>query len=248
MAKANQPGASASDVARGDTVAARAGVDRKTGQPLESAQGNLTFDQVMKLQDFDFRRDQESYRRSQDTLVNEGKSQAAFEQDEALLRQVSGDAGRIGRLTNEAIGLTTESGTTSLSGSILKNIPGTDANQLKEVLSVVSSKVALDRLMEIKKTGATLGQVSEKELELLQNSYDALKQNLSPERLRKALTAYAANLKAVEDKTAKAFIGKHGQEKFDKIMGGGGGGSSTAIPNDRNVAGASDALLSSGKY
>jgi hypothetical protein len=35
---------------------------------------------------------------------------------------------------------------------------------------------------------------------------------------------YATQLKAVEDKTAKAFIDKHGQEKFDKIMGGGGGG------------------------
>jgi hypothetical protein len=191
---------------------------------------------------FQHQQNVDSYNAGQDSLVSQGKAQEAFEQDEALLRQVSGDAGRIGRLTNEAIGLTTEGGTTALSGSLLKNLPGTDANQLKEVLSVVSSKVALDRLMEIKKTGATLGQVSEKELELLQNSYDALKQNLKPERLRKALVAYATNLKAVEDKTAKAFVAKHGQAKFDAIMGG-GDSASGAIPNDRNATSSGDALV-----
>ena len=181
----------------------------------------LTFDQTMRLQDFNFKRDQESYKREQDDLVAQGKKTEALEKDSALLRQVSGDAGRIGRLTNEAIGITTESGTTALSGSLLKNLPGSDANQLKSILEVISSKVALDRLMEVKKTGATLGQVSEKELAMLQQSYDALQQSLPPERLRQALTNYANQLKKVEDQTQRAFINKHGQDNFNKIMGGG---------------------------
>jgi hypothetical protein len=239
MAKANAPGASPRDIARGQQVANSLGVDLKTGKSL-AAQEGLTFDQVMKMKDFDFKRDQEAYKREQDTMTSEGKAAEAFDKDEALLRQVSGDAGRIGRLTNEAIGVTTEIGTTGLAGSILKHVPGTDAHKLDSILEVVSSKVALDRLMEVKKTGATLGQVSEKELAMLQNSYDTLKQGLKGERLREALVNYATQLKAVEDKTAAAFIGKHGQEKFDKIMGGGASGGEPRYANDQDVGGSAE--------
>lgn len=224
IAKANMRGASQGDVARGMKSAADHNLDFRTGQPLPEAPQapeGLTFDQIMKLQDFNFKRDQESYKREQDDLVAQGKKTEAFEKDSALLRQVSGDAGRIGRLTNEAIGIATEPGTTALSGSLFKHVAGSDANQLKSILAVISSKVALDRLMEVKKTGATLGQVSEKELAMLQNSFDALDQSLPPERLREALTNYANQLKKVEDQTQRAFINKHGQDKFNKIMGGG---------------------------
>ena len=234
MAKANARNATPTEVARGNQVANALGVDLETGQPLQ-ATGGLTFDQVMKMEDFNFKQGQETYKREQDDLVAQGKATEAFEQDSSLLRQVSGDAGRIGRLTNEAIGLTTEAGTTSLSGSLFKHVAGSDANQLKAILEVISSKVALDRLMEVKKTGATLGQVSEKELAMLQQSYDALQQSLPPERLRKALTNYANQLKKVEDQTQRAFIDKHGQDKFNKIMGGGSmGQGEPRHSNDQN--------------
>lgn len=247
MAKANARGATPSEVARGNQVANALGVNLKTGQPPE-ATGGLTFDQIMKLEEFDFKRGQEAYKRSQDDLVAQGKKTEAFEQDSALLRQVSGDAGRIGRLTNEAIGLTTEPGTTALSGSLLKLLPGSNANQLEAVLEVLQSKVALDRLMEVKKTGATLGQVSEKELAMLQNSYDALKQGLKPERLREALTNYANQLKKVEDQTQRAFIDKHGQEKFNKIMGGGSmGQGEPRYANDQDVGDSVDTYYNPSK-
>ena len=240
MAKANARDATPTEVARGNQVANALGVDLETGQPPE-ATGGLTFDQVMKMEEFDFKQGQEAYKREQDDLVAQGKVTEAFEKDSALLRQVSGDAGRIGRLTNEAIGITTEPGTTALSGSLLKNLPGSNANQLKSILEVISSKVALDRLMEVKKTGATLGQVSEKELAMLQNSYDALQQSLPPERLREALTNYANQLKKVEDQTQRAFIDKHGQDKFNKIMGGGSmGQGEPRYSNDQNVGVSAD--------
>jgi hypothetical protein len=247
MAKANARGATPREVARGNQVANALGVDLKTGQPLQ-ATGGLTFDQIMKLEEFDFKRGQEAYKRSQDDLIAQGKKTEAFEQDSALLRQVSGDAGRIGRLTNEAIGLTTEPGTTALSGSLLKLLPGSNANQLEAVLEVLQSKVALDRLMEVKKTGATLGQVSEKELAMLQNSYDALKQGLKPERLREALTNYANQLKKVEDQTQRAFIDKHGQGKFNKIMGGGSTGQGEPrYANDQDVGDSADTYYNPSK-
>ena len=247
MAKANARGATPREIARGNQVANALGVDLKTGQPLQ-ATGGLTFDQIMKLEEFDFKRGQEAYKRSQDDLIAQGKKTEAFEQDSALLRQVSGDAGRIGRLTNEAIGLTTEPGTTALSGSLLKLLPGSNANQLEAVLEVLQSKVALDRLMEVKKTGATLGQVSEKELAMLQNSYDALKQGLKPERLREALTNYANQLKKVEDQTQRAFIDKHGQEKFNKIMGGGSTGQGEPrYANDQDVGDSVDTYYNPSK-
>ena len=240
MAKANSRDATPTEVARGNQVANALGVDLETGQPLQ-ATGGLTFDQVMKMEDFNFKQGQETYKREQDALVAQGKATEAFEQDSSLLRQVSGDAGRIGRLTNEAIGLATEPGTTALSGSLLKHVAGSDANQLKSILAVISSKVALDRLMEVKKTGATLGQVSEKELAMLQNSFDALDQSLPPERLREALTNYANQLKKVEDQTQRAFIDKHGQDKFNKIMGGGSmGQGEPRYSNDQNVGVSAD--------
>jgi hypothetical protein len=247
MAKANARGATPREVARGNQVANALGVDLKTGQPLQ-ATGGLTFDQIMKLEEFDFKRGQEAYKREQDDLIAQGKKTEAFEQDSALLRQVSGDAGRIGRLTNEAIGITTEPGTTALSGSLLKHVAGSDANQLKSILAVISSKVALDRLMEVKKTGATLGQVSEKELAMLQNSFDALDQSLPPERLREALTNYANQLKKVEDQTQRAFIDKHGQEKFNKIMGGGSTGQGEPrYVNDQDVGDSVDTYYNPSK-
>jgi hypothetical protein len=247
MAKANARGATPSEVARGNQVANALGVDLKTGQPLQ-ATGGLTFDQIMKLEEFDFKRGQEAYKREQDDLIAQGKKTEAFEKDSALLRQVSGDAGRIGRLTNEAIGITTEPGTTALSGSLLKHVAGSDANQLKSILAVISSKVALDRLMEVKKTGATLGQVSEKELAMLQNSFDALDQSLPPERLREALTNYANQLKKVEDQTQRAFIDKHGQEKFNKIMGGGSTGQGEPrYANDQDVGDSVDTYYNPSK-
>ena len=247
MAKANARGATPREIARGNQVANALGVDLKTGQPLQ-ATGGLTFDQIMKLEEFDFKRGQEAYKRSQDDLVAQGKKTEAFEQDSALLRQVSGDAGRIGRLTNEAIGITTEPGTTALSGSLLKHVAGSNANQLKSILEVISSKVALDRLMEVKKTGATLGQVSEKELAMLQSSFDALQQSLPPERLREALTNYANQLKKVEDQTQRAFIDKHGQEKFNKIMGGGSmGQGEPRYANDQDVGDSADTYYNPSK-
>jgi hypothetical protein len=247
MAKLRDPNATEGEKARAMQVAERLGRDPMTGAPVKTGQEGLTFDQVMKMKDFDFKRDQEAYKREQDTMVAEGKAAEAFGKDEALLRQVSGDAGRIGRLTNEAIGVTTEAGTTGLAGSILKHVPGTDAHKLDSILEVVSSKVALDRLMEVKKTGATLGQVSEKELAMLQNSYDTLKQGLKGERLRQALVNYATQLKAVEDKTAKAFIDKHGQEKFDKIMGGGGGSGEPRYANDQDVGDSAESYYNPSK-
>ena len=247
MAKANDRNASPTEVARGNQVANALGVDLETGQPLQ-ATGGLTFDQVMKMEDFNFKQGQETYKREQDALVAQGKATEAFEQDSSLLRQVSGDAGRIGRLTNEAIGLATEPGTTALSGSLLKHVAGSDANQLKSILAVISSKVALDRLMEVKKTGATLGQVSEKELAMLQNSFDALDQSLPPERLREALTNYANQLKKVEDQTQRAFIDKHGQDKFNKIMGGGSmGQGEPKYANDQNVGDSADTYYNPSK-
>ena len=47
----------------------------------------------------------------------------------------------------------------------------------------------------------------------------------------------------------EGFAKEYGPAEANRIFGGGSeGGSAGAIPNDRNVAGASDALLNSGKY
>jgi len=53
-------------------------------------------------------------------------------------------------------------------------IPGSDTKQYLGELKQVLSQVAIDRLKNIKASGATLGQISEKELQMLQDSLGAL--------------------------------------------------------------------------
>lgn len=153
----------------------------------------------------------DDYERTQNQLAKEGKVDEQKASDLEAYNVMSADSDRIGGLVNEALGLSARAGTTGLSGTMIKNIPGTKANQLKAVLEVVTSKVALDRLAQVKATGATLGQISEKELTMLQNSFDALQQNLSGERLRSALLNFATRLNNIESEIASSYEKKYGE-------------------------------------
>jgi len=55
-------------------------------------------------------------------------------------------------------------------GSYLSSIPGTDALALQSLIDSVKSNVSIDALLNIKKSGAGLGQVPQSQLELLSNT------------------------------------------------------------------------------
>ena len=200
------------------------GIDPATGK--SRAEAGLTFDQQMNLAKFQYQQEQDSIARAETAEERQQALDEQFQADTEKYQMISSDASRIGNLVNEAVGLTTEIGTTGLAGSILKHMPGSNANQLRDVLGVVQSKVALDRLAQVKATGATLGQVSNVELKMLQDSFDALGQNLKGERLREALVNYATNLQNIESKIAGAY-----QSKYKDRLGGESSGGSSSAPS-----------------
>ena len=73
--------------------------------------------------------------------------------------------------------------TTGIPGVIQSAIPTTPANVLNSHLSSVKSNVAVDQLLNIKKSGAGLGQVPQSQLEMLSELLGVLKISLPPDVL-----------------------------------------------------------------
>lgn len=99
---------------------------------------------------------------------------------------------RVGTVIDDAIAQTDWDSAGTIQG--LKRVDGSTAANLSATLSTVQANATLDKLMEIKAAGATLGQITEKELELLRNSVSALEQSQSPAQLRHNLQAYKDQL------------------------------------------------------
>jgi hypothetical protein len=76
----------------------------------------------------------------------------------------------------------------------LKLVDGSTPANVAATLQTVQSNAIIDQLVAIKRTGATLGQITEKELEVLQNSVAALTQAQTPEQLRRNLRKYRTQL------------------------------------------------------
>lgn len=72
-------------------------------------------------------------------------------------------------------------------GSLLKMVPGSEAANVSAELSSVAANVAFNALQamrEASKTGGALGQVSERELDLLSAVSGSIRQNQSPDNLK----------------------------------------------------------------
>lgn len=92
-------------------------------------------------------------------------------------------------------------------GSVLSNIPGTSAANVSAELAAVASNVAFNALQQMRaasKTGGALGQVSERELDLLSSVEGSIRQNQSP-----------ANLKAQLQKVRESMV------RIQQAAGGG---------------------------
>lgn len=82
-------------------------------------------------------------------------------------------------------------------GSLLSKIPGSSAANVSAELSSVAANVAfqaLQAMREASKTGGALGQVSERELDLLSAVEGSIRQNQSPDNLRKNLLLIKASM------------------------------------------------------
>lgn len=105
------------------------------------------------------------------------------------------------RVSNATVGI----------GSLLARIPGTPARNFQADLDTLKANIAFAELQAMRnasKTGGALGQVSERELGLLESALAGLNQGQSPENMRKNLNQIISSLQrfndAVEKEAAKS--------------------------------------------
>jgi len=166
------------------------GVDLMTGK-LAEPQG-LTFDQKLAQDKFNFDVGKFNYEQAKESLTEQEAAQrsedAAKYAARDMLRQhknVMDKAQRAGK----NIGFTT----TGATGALLGIIPGTKAYDQKSTVETLQADAAFEtlrKMREASKTGGALGQVSERELALLEAAVGNLKTGQSSDQFRDNLNEY----------------------------------------------------------
>ena len=108
-------------------------------------------------------------------------------------------------------------GTTGWWGWMFGKIPWTEAGQLRIDAQTLRSNMALDALMNLKASGATLGSVSEKELELLESDIQKLNLNQSRDKVLKDLNKIKSSYQKI---IRKAYLTTNDKAKLDQALGG----------------------------
>lgn len=129
--------------------------------------------------------------------------------------------------------------TTGLGGTVFQHIPGTQAKAFAAQLGTLKSNIMMNELVEMRaasKTGGALGQVSDKEGELLSNALAALDQAQSPADVYEQLTKIEDSIGRYEAKKAELAsqyspIGS----SHPPIRVVGGGGQPAAAPAPRKI-------------
>jgi hypothetical protein len=108
-------------------------------------------------------------------------------------------------------------GTTGVWGMIFGQVPFTEAGQLRIDAKTLRSNMALDALMNLKASGATLGSVSEKELDLLESDIKNLNLNQSKDKVLEDLNKIKRRYqKAIRS----AYLNIGDKTKLDQALGG----------------------------
>jgi len=116
----------------------------------------------------------------------------------------------IAKAKNQASGWTT-----GFLGSKLKDTAGTPAFDLSQTLSTLQANAGFDRLQEMRDasiTGGALGQVSERELALLVDSYSAIGQSQSKKQFIENLNAFEKQLDETWARVGMAYELDYGEK------------------------------------
>lgn len=116
-------------------------------------------------------------------------------------------------------GILKEGGSTGFMGFLFSQLPATKASYARDVATSLRSGMALGALKELKAGGATLGSVSEKELELLEGAITRLNLNATSDQVKEQLAAIEGHYK---DAIRMAYGKASDEEKsgFDRFFGG----------------------------
>ena len=89
-------------------------------------------------------------------------------------------------------------------------------------METIKSDAFVSNITEMRQnspTGGAVGNVSDKDLEMLQSLQTSFRQNLPPSELKRNLADYRRIRNKVANDAKKGFIRKYGQENFDKHFG-----------------------------
>jgi len=247
IAKSNMRGASASDIARGDKVAGLNGINRITGESLVTG---LTPDQQLNLRKQEFTEAKTILDWKKADEVTKTKRTDEMNTEIAALTSAM-DQGK----TVQDVGERAQRGANWKTAgflSPLRFIGGTDAAALEGNLETIKADAFVSNITDMRNnspTGGSVGNVSDKDLLQMQSLQRSFQQKQKPEDLKRNIAEYLQIRNRVIERTSERFTRNYGQENFDKYFGKNAegasstSGSSTAIPNDRNVAGKADLYL-----
>ena len=122
------------------------------------------------------------------------------------VRQVLAKTANLTRTIDNAIGRVGAM-TAGFLGSMMDEIPGTAANDLRVTVNTIKANLAFDALQAMREaspTGGALGAVSERELALLESAVASLDQSQTPEQMRQALQRVKQHYQAWESAVRQA--------------------------------------------
>ena len=109
---------------------------------------------------------------------------------------------------------------TGQSGIIARNISGTKSYGIAQDVKTVTANAAFQALQAMRdasKTGGALGQVSERELDLLEKSMGAVDPSLPDKQFRRNMKEVKLEFNKILKTGEKKFINLYGKSEFDKI-------------------------------
>lgn len=151
------------------------------------------------------------------TVKNDAERQAAFPKNQAAVTAGNAELDRLAEAAQEVLNAPGLDRITGIPGA-LPNIPGSDAANAQAKLDALKSQVGFSVLQNMRNnspTGGALGQVSDRENEMLQNNLAALSRTQSGPEYRKQLQKiidYANGSKARRLEALQATYGGGAQQ------------------------------------
>jgi len=228
IAKANQRGASAGDIARGDKVAAEIGIDRKTGEPLEG--GELTFDQQLKLRAQKFNEGKFEYEITKDakelydkSLTEAKEAQTAEAKAESVGKGLASSVADMRDVMGRASGRLDGFFSTDMVGKAASFWKGSDADAQEADFAFLKSNVALNAMMELKAnspTGSTgFGALNTEELKVLTNQFATLDPFTDSKLVRQNLKQLNERFEGIIQNAYNTHAAEYGKEAADGVYG-----------------------------
>ena len=155
----------------------------------------------------------------QDRMYQQERSQELEENRRAAFNRLSTQADQIGNVTAIADKVLSQASgwTTGLLGSMLSWAPGSPQRDLAENLKTLESNAAFDKLQsmrDLSPTGGALGQVSERELDLLKSSWSALSQSQSETQFKENVQRFKDQVEQSWARVIEAYEQDFGQPYF----------------------------------